>query len=137
MDIKKIEELIAIYPEKGLIPCPVAHFIAAYLNRSPREVGDVATTLNTKIYQCQLGLFGYGRKGLTSYKILGRTVEVPDEVLERIKNTASDGRISCLDLWKIADESGIMRPEAGNAADSLGLKITPCQLGAFDKGSKK
>ena len=137
MDNKKIEELIAIYPEKNLIPCPVAHFIAAYLNVSPREVGDVATALNVKIYQCQLGLFGYGRKGQTSYKILGRKVEVPDSVLEAIKAKVADGRISCIDLWKIADESGVMRPEAGNAADSLGLKITPCQLGAFDKGNKK
>jgi len=136
MDIKKIEELIDTYPEKGNLPCPVAHFIAAYLNISPREVGDAATKLNARLYQCQLGLFGYGRKGQTSYKILGRKVEVPDEVLERIKNTASDGRISCLDLWKIADESGVMRPEVGNAADSLGLKISPCQLGAFDKMNK-
>jgi len=137
MDIKKIAELIDMYPEKGNLPCPVAHFIAAYLNISPLEVGDAATKLNARLYQCQLGLFGYGRKGQTSYKIVGREVEVPDEVMERIKTTASDGKISCLDLWKIADESGIMRPEVGNAADSLGLKISPCQLGAFDKGGKK
>ena len=137
MDITKIKELIDMYPEKGNLPCPVAHFIAAYLNISPLEVGDAATKLNARLYQCQLGLFGYGRKGQTSYKIVGREVEVPDEVMERIKTTASDGKISCLDLWKIADESGIMRPEVGNAADSLGLKISPCQLGAFDKGGKK
>ena len=58
MDIKKIEELIDTYPEKGNLPCPVAHFIAAYLNISPREVGDAATKLNARLYQCQLGLFG-------------------------------------------------------------------------------
>ena len=64
-------------------------------------------------------------------------MEVPETVIDAIKAKARDGRISCIDLWKIADETGVMRPEAGNAADSLGLKITPCQLGAFDKGSKK
>ncbi|HOO38576.1 MAG TPA: hypothetical protein PLU81_00810 [Deltaproteobacteria bacterium] len=137
MDIKKIEELINIYPEKGNLPCPVAHFIAAYLGITPLEVGNAATELGVNLYQCQVGLFGYGRKGKSSYKILGRKVEVPETVIDAIKAKARDGRISCIDLWKIADETGVMRPEAGNAADSLGLKITPCQLGAFDKGSKK
>jgi len=137
MDITKIKELIDMYPEKGNLPCPVAHFIAAYLGISPLEVGRAATELGVNLYQCQIGLFGYGRKGLSSYKIVGKPVEVPEEVLERIKDTAHDGRISCIELWKIADETGIMRPEIGNAADSLGLKISPCQLGAFDKGVKK
>ncbi len=131
MDTKKIEEMIRIYPEKDKLPCPVAHFIAASLKVDPEAVGDVATVLGVKLYQCQLGLFGYGRKGVSGYKILDRPVEVPDEVLERIRNAAKGGVISCRELWDIADETGVLRPEAGNAADSLGLKITPCQLGAF------
>lgn len=131
MDTRKIEEMIRIYPEKDKLPCPVAHFIAASLKVDPETVGDVATILNVKLYQCQLGLFGYGRKGVSGYKILGRPVEVPDEVLEKIRAAAKDGVIPCRQLWDIADEAGILRPEAGNTADSLGLKITPCQLGAF------
>jgi hypothetical protein len=131
MSTKKIEEMIRIYPEKDKLPCPVAHFIAASLKVSPEEVGDVATVMKVKLYQCQLGLFGYGRKGMSTYKILGRPVEIAQEIVDRIRNTARDGVISCQELWDIADESGILRPEAGNAADSLGLKIIPCQLGAF------
>jgi hypothetical protein len=131
MDIKKIEELMAIYPEKDKIPCPVAHFFAAYLKVSPLEVGDALTQLGIRIYQCQLGLFGYGRKGQSGYKILGRKVEVPAEVLDLIRSKVFDGKISCMELWDIADNSSVYRPEAGNAADSLGIKIRPCQLGAF------
>ena len=131
MESKKIEELIALYPEKGKIPCPVCHFISAYLNVTPLKVGEVATSVNARIYQCQLGLFGYGRKGLSGYKILGRKVEVPQEVLDLIEKSSAQGKISCITLWEIADSNGIVRPEIGNAADSLGLKIAPCQLGAF------
>jgi hypothetical protein len=131
MDTKKIEEMIRTYPEKDKLPCPVAHFIAASLKTTPEEVGDVATVLKVKLYQCQLGLFGYGRKGASGYKILGRPVEISQEVLDKIRNASQDGRISCRQLWDIADAAGIFRPEAGNAADSLGLKVTPCQLGAF------
>lgn len=131
MDTKKIEEMIRTYPEKDKLPCPVAHFIAASLKTTPEEVGDIATVLKVKLYQCQLGLFGYGRKGASGYKILGRPVEISQEVLDKIRNASQDGRISCRQLWDIADAAGIFRPEAGNAADSLGLKVTPCQLGAF------
>ncbi len=132
MDLtQKIAEMIAVYPEKAALPCPVAHYIAAYLGIDPLEVGKVATRNKIKLYQCQLGLFGYGRKGKTSYKIIGRKVETDEAVLDQIRSRACDGRIACLELWRIADECAINRAEAGNAADYLGLKITPCQLGAF------
>jgi hypothetical protein len=131
MSSEKIREMIAIYPEKGKLPCAVAHYIAAYLTLDPIEVGRVATQAGTRLYQCQLGLFGYGRKGKSEYKITGRKVEVDQEVLDLIKAHVTDGRISCARLWEIADSKGIIRTEAGNAADALGIKVTPCQLGAF------
>jgi hypothetical protein len=131
MPAEKIREMIAIYPEKDKLPCSVAHYIAAYLTLDPVEVGREATQIGTKLYQCQLGLFGYGRKGKSEYKITGRKVEVDKEVLDLIKAHVIDGRISCAMLWKIADSKGIIRAEAGNVADALGIKVTPCQLGAF------
>jgi hypothetical protein len=131
MQSEKIREMMEIYPEKGKLPCAVAHYIAAYLKLDPVEVGRVATQAGTRLYQCQLGLFGYGRKGKSEYKITGRKVEVGQEVLDLIKAHVTDGRISCAMLWEIADSKGIIRAEAGNAADALGIKVTPCQLGAF------
>jgi hypothetical protein len=131
MPSEKISEMIAIYPEKGRLPCAVAHYIAAYLTLEPIEVGRVATQTGAKFYQCQLGLFGYGRKGKSEYKITGRKIEVDQEVVDLIKAEVTDGRISCAMLWKIADSKGIIRAEVGNVADALGIKVTPCQLGAF------
>jgi hypothetical protein len=128
---KKIKEMIAIYPEKGKLPCAVAHYIAAYLGVTPLDVGKEATATGVRLYQCQLGLFGYGRKGQSAYKIVGRKVEVDREVLDLIKAGVFEGRMSCTRLWEIADAAGVIRAEVGNAADSLGIKITPCQLGAF------
>ena len=131
MSSEKIREMIAIYPEHGKLPCAVAHYIAAYLTLDPIEVGKVATKAGARLYHCQLGLFGYGRKGKSEYKITGRKVGVDQEVLDLIKAHVTDGRISCVKLWEIADSTGIIRTEAGNAADALGIKVTPCQLGAF------
>ncbi len=131
MEKKTIEGMIRSYPLKNTLPCAVAHYIAALLGVLPKEVGDKATELKVRLDMCQLGLFGYGRKGVSCYKTVGRPVEVPADFLEKIKTAAVDGRIACKDLWDIADGTNIPRPEAGNAADSLGIKIKPCQLGAF------
>jgi hypothetical protein len=131
MTSRIIEEMMEIYPEKGKLPCAVAHYIAAYLKLDPLEVGKFATETGVRLYQCQLGLFGYGRKGKSAYKITGRKVEVDKDVLDLIKKDSGGRRISCARLWEIADTAGIIRAEAGNAADALNIKITPCQLGAF------
>ena len=128
---KEIVEMIEKYPEKKKLPCSVAHFIAASLDVEPSKIGEAADEFEVVLTMCQLGLFGYGRKGKSSYKVIGRKVEVPDSLLDKIRAAAVDSRISCTEIWKIADEEGVDRSEAGNAADSLGIKIKPCQLGAF------
>ena len=131
MDRSQIKQMIETYPEDGKLPCAVAHYIADSLGLSPRAVGEVADEIKASFSMCQLGAFGYGRKGQSCYKLFGRPVEVPQEVLERIRAKASDGKVGCQDLWEIADSCGVTRVEAGNAADSLDLKITMCQIGAF------
>ncbi len=128
----KIMEMLNAYPEDGRIPCAVAHYIAALLSVTPIRVAKVINQMGLKIYQCQLGLFGYGRKGVSSYKVIGREVEVPPvfkEILE--KETCGEQVVSCELLWEIAEQTGVTRFEAGNAADAYGYKITPCQLGCF------
>jgi len=131
MSDARIRDMIARNPGGGKLQCAVAHYIAASLGVAPLEVGREATDMGVKLDQCQLGLFGYGRKGRSSYKILGRKVEVEKEVLDAIRSAARGGRVACAELWRIADAMGLARAEVGNAADSLGIKIAPCQLGAF------
>ncbi len=132
MDMIKIREMVERYPEAQKLPCPVAHYIAQILSVDPQEVGQAADDLKSKITFCQLGLFGYGRKGVSAYKVLGRKVEVPPAVIDRVRAGASpENSISCRQLWDIADAEGIFRVEAGDVADSLGLKIVGCQLRAF------
>jgi len=128
----RIKEMIKTNPEQGRIACAVVHYIAAYLSVPPIEVAKSINEMGLKIYQCQLGLFGYGRKGVSSYKVIGQKVEVPEAFNELLKREAEgEDRVSCEILWGIAEEIGITRFEAGNAADALGFKITPCQLGCF------
>lgn len=137
MNLDAIREMIETYPERDKLPCAVAHYIASRLGIEPLEVGRAANALGRTLTFCQLGLFGYGRKGKSAYKIMGRPVELEGDVVMRIKAKATEQKaIACRDLWEIADASGVIRCEVGNAADALGLKITPCQLGAFPKEKK-
>ena len=132
MDMGKIREMVADYPEDKKLPCPVAHYIARLLSVDPNEVGQAADDLKSKITFCQLGLFGYGRKGISPYKIVGRKVEVPQAVIDRVRAAASpENSISCRQLWEIADTEGVFRVEIGECANTLGLKIVGCQLRAF------
>jgi hypothetical protein len=123
---------IRLWQQESKLPCAVAHYIAAELAVSPRKVGEVADQENgARITQCQLGLFGYAKKGTPTYKILKPMDPIPEALKQAIDVASHDGHISCARLWQIADQFDISRHEVGNAADSLGLKVKPCQLGCF------
>ena len=59
---KEIAERIKVNPYKEL-PCAVAHYIAADLGVTPLEVGQTANEIDVRGSMCQLGLFGYAKKG--------------------------------------------------------------------------
>ncbi len=131
MSNQDVIERIRLYPQAGQLPCAVAHYIAAELNVAPLEVGQAANVLQTRITQCQLGLFGYAQKGTPAYKILRPVEQVAEDMLAAVQDTAADGRISCAALWQIGEQFGLSRHEMGNVAHALNLKVKPCQLGCF------
>ncbi len=52
-----IAEEIAASLVEGHLPCPVAFEVSRKLKVTPRQVGDAATKIDTKISRCQLGCF--------------------------------------------------------------------------------
>jgi len=127
---EQIAARIKVYVEDDL-PCAVAHYIAADLGVAPIEVGETANEIETRITMCQLGLFGYAVKGKPTYRIFTAWTDMPEELAEAVQAAAAEGRISCFALWEIGKRFGLSRHEMGNAAEGLGLKVKPCQLGCF------
>lgn len=127
----KVAEKIRLCPQEKELPCAVAHYIAAELMLDPLVVGKAANQLNVRITQCQLGLFGYAKKGQPAYRILRPMEPLPEALARALNETAVDGRVSCARLWQIAGQFELSRHEVGNAADTLGIKVKPCQLGCF------
>ena len=115
----------------GQLPCTVAHVIAYELGVKPLQVGQTASEMEVALSLCQLGCFGYGPKAEGKSKILRPAAKKDENIMERIRSTAVEGSIPCIRLWQIAAEFGLERLAVSNAAEALGLKIRPCQLGCF------
>jgi hypothetical protein len=116
---------------KGQLPCTVAHVIAYELDVKPLQVGQTATQMEIPISLCQLGCFGYVPRAEGKGRILHPTAREDEKLMERLRSTAAEGKITCFELWQIAAKFGLERLAASNAAEALGLKIGPCQLGCF------
>lgn len=116
---------------EGKLACEAAHRQAAELGRTPQEVGRRSDEMGIRISHCQLGLFGYGSKQEGKHKIVKRAESVGPELEEAIRSRVREGRIPCADLWGIADALGISRLDASGAVESLGLRVSECQLGCF------
>jgi hypothetical protein len=122
-----IRHAVADTLSKGTITCTAAHEIAASLKVSPKEVGMAIDLQEGRIVKCQLGLFGYD---LDKKKV--KPAENIDPVVQKaIEKSLIDGRLACADTWRLAQEHGMPRLAMANVCESLGIKIKPCQLGAF------
>ncbi len=128
-DIKvdgRIMEALAARRKANTLSCAEAFDIARRLDVKKSEVGNALDMMDIKIVKCQLGLFGH--KG-------GKRVKPgnlsPEALLNALSSFRKTGRMPCIRGHEIARELGIGRPVVVNACEALGIKITPCQLGAF------
>ena len=126
------ENLTHQHAVKGELSCKDAHTIAAECDMTPEKVGDLVNqATDIRFYRCQLGLFGYGPKSAGQSKIVQPARWVPESIADEVKRRASEGRIACRDVWEIADMYAYPRLGLGNIVESLGLQVSPCQLGCF------
>lgn len=111
----------------GELPCAVAFQLAKSLDVPPEAVGQAADLLELPLVKCQLGLFGYRPEK----KIVKPAKVVARELKKAILNGSQDNRLSCKTAWEIADTLGIHKMKVSAACDAMGVKVKPCQLGAF------
>lgn len=112
---------------QGTLPCAVAFEVAGHLQKEPAVIGRTADLLELRLVKCQLGLFGHDPK---------KDVATPDQPLpssiqEAIRKELKDGRLPCKNAWEIAEIFSLHKMKIGAICDTMGIKIGPCQLGAF------
>ncbi len=125
------DKIRASVEDDGRLTCAKAHQVARHLGLEPSEVGDAATLLDIEASRCQLGLFGHGPKGKGKGGVVESRVKVGEELEARIRKALLNGRLPCSAAWEIASEFKLKRLDLGNAAETLGVRISPCQLGFF------
>lgn len=113
--------------DQGRVTCEDAHATAAELGLSPAEVGKTADLLEYRIVRCQLGLFGYAPEK----SVVRPLDQVPAALHDRLRQGGVDGMVGCLTCWEIAQELGLEKMTVSAACETLGMKISQCQLGAF------
>ena len=124
---KKLRQtLLARIPGREL-PCAVAFEVAKSLNVSPQAVGQAADELELRLVKCQLGLFGY----LPEKKIVKPAALVAPELEKAILAGLENERLPCRTVWQIGKDLGIHKMRVSAACDRMGVRIKPCQLGAF------
>ncbi len=113
--------------QEGRISCAAAHDLARDVGTTPAEIGRTLDLLEYRIFECQMGIFGHSPEK----KVLKPAREVTDELRELLESIIADERVSCAGCWQIAETLGLQKIEVAAACETLGIKIKPCQLGAF------
>jgi hypothetical protein len=126
-DTARIQQAVSRKAIDKKLGCAAAFEIATELNVSPGAVGRTLDQMDYRMTQCQLGLFGHSPEK----KIVTPETTIEIRLKIAIEAAVKDGRISCLKAWNIAAQLQIPKITVSNACEGLGIKIKPCQLGAF------
>ncbi|MDI9480116.1 MAG: hypothetical protein ACOXZ6_05790 [Syntrophomonadaceae bacterium] len=54
-----------------------------------------------------------------------------DQIVKKIREVATDGKITCTDARKLAEELKVDPSEIGRLCDEEKVKIMGCELGCF------
>lgn len=57
--------------------------------------------------------------------------DLPKEILDKVKEVAKDGKLSCPKARKLAKDLGVPPHVIGEVCDELNIKIKDCELGCF------
>lgn len=123
----KIRKRMKERAEGGELPCAVAFALAEELGVSPGVIGEYADKTGLRLVKCQLGLFGYEPEK----KIVKPAETVSDELQKAIAGRLENNRLPCREAFSLAESFGVRKMEISGACETLGIKIKPCQIGAF------
>jgi len=128
---RKVDELVAAAVKArvkdGELPCAVAFSIADEMKVVPAEVGFTLDMLAIRLVKCQLGLYGYK----PNKRIVKPAERVSPDLEKAIRASLANGRLPCAAAWEIAEQLGLRKMEVSSACETLGVKISACQLGSF------
>ncbi len=123
----RIAEALKHKAKGNEISCAAAFSISHDLEVPPGEVGLAVDLSGIRLAKCQMGLFGYRPEK----SVVKPAKTVSKEMEQAIRQELVKGKLPCRQAWDIAERFGIPKMKVASACETLGLKISSCQLGAF------
>ncbi len=119
LDETQKELILMNLDNDGTLSCLKAFKVSRLIGVKPIQMSEVCESINIKISNCELGVFG---------KIKFQDAETT--IYNKIKQNFTQNRdITCKTLWYIAQQSSLRR--VGNTVKNSDTEVTYCQLGCF------
>lgn len=109
------------------LDCAAAFELVRTASISPQEVGRSADLMEIPVVRCQLGLFGYHPEK----RVVKPLAAVPPELRAAIESNLVDNRLPCTAAFKIAEDLQVAKMKVAAACETLKIRVSHCQLGAF------
>jgi len=113
------EHILANLDNDGKLSCLKAFKVAHLIGLDAIEISDACKSINVKITDCELGVFGKLEFNNAEYGIYTKVAQ----------NFTEDKNIMCKTLWHIAQESSQRR--VGSTVKYSDAEVVHCQLGCF------
>ncbi len=121
LDSTQLDLLFTNLDEEGKLSCLKAFKVAKLIGVAPKDMAKITKSLNIKITNCELGVFGK----LTF-------ADIDDKVYDKLSQNFNRGKkIECEVAWYTARQKGSSLKKVGSTINKSGIKVTHCQLGCF------
>jgi len=121
LDNTQLDLLMTNLDEDGKLSCLKAFKVARLIGVKPKEMDAITKSLNIKITNCELGVFGKLKFSDMDDKIYNKLSE----------NFNQDSKVECQVAWYTARDKGSSLKKVGSTINNSDIKVTHCQLGCF------
>ncbi|WP_320033565.1 ModE family transcriptional regulator [Halarcobacter sp.] len=121
LDNTQLDLLMTNLDEDGKLSCLKAFKVARLIGVKPKEMDAITKSLNIKITNCELGVFG---------KL--KFVDMDDNIYNKLSENFNQGsKVECQVAWYTARDKGASLKKVGSTINNSDIKVTHCQLGCF------
>eukprot|EP01029_Cantina_marsupialis_P004384 TRINITY_DN14405_c0_g1_i4.p1 TRINITY_DN14405_c0_g1~~TRINITY_DN14405_c0_g1_i4.p1 ORF type:complete len:139 (-),score=16.98 TRINITY_DN14405_c0_g1_i4:121-537(-) len=121
LDDTQMDLLMTNLDADGRLSCLKAFKVARLIGVKPKEMDAITKSLNIKITNCELGVFG---------KL--KFIDMDDKIYNKLSENFNQGnKVECQVAWHTARDKGASLKKVGSTINNSDIKVTHCQLGCF------
>lgn len=121
LDSTQTDLLLTNLDTDGKLSCLKAFKVARLIGVKPKDMDEITKSMNIKITNCELGVFG---------KL--NFAEMDDKIYDKLSQNFNQGKkVDCEIAWYAARDKGLSLKKVGSTINNSDIQVTHCQLGCF------